>query len=87
MAKSAAGPNHDFEVVQTTLLMLTNQRLFPVTLGFYSRYASSSMIGAPQDVIGMVVTEVLISVIPLVIAFLALQNYWRGGVAVGAVRG
>lgn len=68
-------------------VMLSNQRLFPVTLGLYSMYASSSTIGAPRDVVGMVVTGVRISVIPLLIAFLALQRFWRGGVAVGAVRG
>ncbi len=35
----------------------------------------------------MVVTGVLISVIPLVIAFLALQEFWRGEAAAGVVRG
>lgn len=69
------------------LVMLNNQHLFPITLGLYSMYASSSAIGAPPNITALVVTGVLVSVIPLIIAFLALQRYWRGGVAVGAIRG
>jgi multiple sugar transport system permease protein len=69
------------------LVMLNDQHLYPITLGLYSMYASSSAIGAPPNVTALVVTGVLVSVIPLIIAFLALQRYWRGGVAVGAIRG
>jgi hypothetical protein len=35
----------------------------------------------------LAVTGVLVSVIALIIAFVALQRYWRGGAAVGAIRG
>ncbi len=69
------------------LVMLSDQRTFPVTLGLYNMYASSSSIGAPKDIIALTITGVFVSVVPLVIAFLALQRYWRGGVAVGGVRG
>jgi multiple sugar transport system permease protein len=69
------------------LVMLNDQHLYPITLGLYSLYASSSAIGAPPNVTALVVTGVAVSVIPLIIAFVALQRYWRGGVAVGAVRG
>jgi multiple sugar transport system permease protein len=69
------------------LVMLNDQRTFPVTLGLYGMYASSSSIGAPKDIVAITITGVFVSVVPLVIAFLALQRYWRGGVAVGSVRG
>jgi multiple sugar transport system permease protein len=69
------------------LVMLSNQHLYPITLGLYSMYASASTIGAKANITALVVTGVFVSVIPLVISFLALQRYWRGGVAVGAVRG
>jgi multiple sugar transport system permease protein len=69
------------------LVMLNDQSYFPVTLGLYGMYASSSTIGAPPDVTAIVITGIFISVVPLVIVFLALQKYWRGGVAVGSVRG
>jgi multiple sugar transport system permease protein len=67
--------------------MLNDQHIFPVTLGLYGMYSSSSSIGAPHDIIAITIAGVFVSVIPLVIAFLALQRYWRGGVALGSVRG
>ncbi len=69
------------------LVMLSDQNTFPVTLGLYGMYQSSSTIGAPRDIIALILMGNLVSVVPLVIAFLALQRYWRGGVAVGSVRG
>lgn len=69
------------------LIMLNDQSYFPVTLGLYGMYASSSTIGAPPDIIATIIMGVFVSVVPLVIVFLALQKYWRGGVAVGSVRG
>ena len=69
------------------LIMLNDLNTFPVTLGLYRMYASSSSIGAPRDIIALVIVGILVSVVPLVIAFLALQKYWRGGVAVGSMRG
>lgn len=69
------------------LVMLSNPRTFPVTLGLYNMYASSSAIGAPPNIVALTITGVLVSVLPLVVAFLALQRYWQGGVAVGSVRG
>jgi multiple sugar transport system permease protein len=69
------------------LVMLNDQSYFPVTLGLYGMYASSSSIGAPPDITATVIMGVFVSVVPLVIVFLALQKYWRGGVAVGSVRG
>jgi multiple sugar transport system permease protein len=69
------------------LVMLNDQSYFPVTLGLYGMYASSSTIGAPPDITAIVITGIFVSVVPLVIVFVALQKYWRGGVAVGSVRG
>jgi multiple sugar transport system permease protein len=69
------------------LVMLNDPTSFPVTLGLYGMYASSSTIGAPPEIVATVITGVFVSIVPLVIAFLALQRFWRGGVAVGAVRG
>jgi multiple sugar transport system permease protein len=69
------------------LVMLNDQSYFPVTLGLYGMYASSSTIGAPPDITAIVITGIFVSVVPLVIVFLSLQKYWRGGVAVGSVRG
>jgi multiple sugar transport system permease protein len=69
------------------LMMLNNQHLYPVTLGLYVLNGLTSEAGAPPNVVALVVVGVLISIIPLVIAFLLLQRYWRGGITVGAVQG
>jgi multiple sugar transport system permease protein len=69
------------------LMMLNNEHLFPVTLGLYTLNGLTNEAGAPPNVVALVVMGVLISIIPLVIAFLLLQRYWRGGIVVGAVQG
>ena len=34
----------------------------------------------------LIITGSLVSVIPLVIAFLSLQKYWQGGLSIGALK-
>ena len=34
----------------------------------------------------MIIIGLLVSVIPLIIAFLALQKYWQGGLSIGALK-
>jgi len=68
------------------LVMLSNNRLYPVTLGLYQLDSISSYAGAPKDIFGLLIVGVLLSVVPLIIAFLLLQRYWRSGVAAGGVK-
>ncbi len=64
------------------LMMLADDKRWPLTLGLIW---NSQLRDQPwYDV---VVTGSLISVIPLVIAFLALQRYWRSGLSAGSVKG
>jgi hypothetical protein len=42
--------------------------------------------GASSDMLALVVTGSLISIIPLVLAFLMLQRYWQSGLATGGVK-
>ena len=35
---------------------------------------------------GIIIIGALVSVIPLIIAFLALQKYWQGGLSLGALK-
>ncbi|WP_033262411.1 carbohydrate ABC transporter permease [Amycolatopsis vancoresmycina] len=65
------------------LVMLTGDRLYPVTLGLYTL---NTQITRDPDLKAVVVTGSLLSIIPLILAFLALQRFWRTGLAAGAVK-
>jgi multiple sugar transport system permease protein len=65
------------------LQMLQNQRLYPVTLGLYTW--NSQIVQAPELQM-MVIVGALVSIAPLIVAFLGLQRFWRGGLAAGALR-
>jgi multiple sugar transport system permease protein len=65
------------------LVMLSNTRLYPVTLGLYTW---NNQYGQAPQLVSYVVIGSLISVIPLVVAFLSLQRFWRSGLAAGSVQ-
>ncbi|MFF1607698.1 carbohydrate ABC transporter permease [Amycolatopsis sp. NPDC058278] len=65
------------------LVMLTSDRLYPVALGLYTL---NTQITRDPDLKAIVVTGSLLSIIPLILAFLALQRFWRTGLAAGAVK-
>lgn len=65
------------------LVMLTSERLFPVSLGMslWQGYARGYPEFAP-----LVITGSLLSLVPLIVAFVLLQRYWRAGMTEGAVK-
>ncbi len=65
------------------LVMLASDRLYPVTLGLY---ALNSQVTRDPSLKTVVVTGSLLSIVPLVIAFVALQRFWRSGLAAGSVK-
>jgi multiple sugar transport system permease protein len=65
------------------LIMLSNQRLYPVTLGLFQW---NSEIQHYPGYFGLVVTGSAVSILPLATAFLMLQRYWRTDLALGAVK-
>ncbi|WP_410626774.1 carbohydrate ABC transporter permease [Amycolatopsis sp. cmx-8-4] len=65
------------------LIMLTSDRLYPVTLGLYTL---NTQLTRDPGLKSIVVTGSLLSIIPLVLAFLALQRFWRNGLAAGSVK-
>jgi multiple sugar transport system permease protein len=70
------------------LIMLNNPRLYPVTVGLAS-WASQALgggSGSDSDMLALVVTGSLLSVVPLVVAFLLLQRYWQSGLTAGGVK-
>ncbi len=69
------------------LAMLSNTRLFPITvgLGLWQGQASANNSGG-ESLWGLIIIGSLVSVIPLVIAFLSLQKYWQGGLSLGSLK-
>lgn len=64
-------------------IMLGDDRRFPVTVGLYSLLQQGASIPALYP---LVITESLLSIIPLVALFLGLQRYWRVDLLSGAVK-
>ena len=68
------------------LAVISDNSLFPITVGL-NRWAVSSSAGAGgEQVWNLVVSGAFISVIPLIVSFLALQRYWQGGLSLGALK-
>ncbi|MDF3145749.1 MULTISPECIES: carbohydrate ABC transporter permease [unclassified Streptomyces] len=70
------------------LIMLNDPQLYPITVGLssWAAQAQNGGGGASSDMLPLVVTGSLISIVPLVIAFLLLQRYWQSGLATGGVK-
>jgi len=70
------------------LIMLNDPNLYPITVGLAS-WASQAVgggAGANSNMLALVVTGSMLSVIPLVVAFLLLQRYWQSGLTTGGVK-
>ena len=65
------------------LVMLSNRALYPVTLGLYSWQSQTSRLPILQV---LVIVGSLVSVIPLIVMFLALQRFWRNGLSAGSLK-
>lgn len=69
------------------LIMLNTPGLYPVTVGLAQWQASAAAGGGAQVLFSTVLTGSLVSIIPLIVAFLFLQRYWQSGLATGGVKG
>jgi multiple sugar transport system permease protein len=69
------------------LIMLNDPDLYPITVGL-SSWASQSVGGSGSSVelLALVVTGSLLSIIPLIAAFLLLQRYWQSGLTAGGIK-
>lgn len=64
------------------LLMLNSDELQPVTVGL-ANWREQLNAGIPYNV---TITGAFLSVIPLIVAVLALQRFWRSGLTAGSVK-
>jgi multiple sugar transport system permease protein len=69
------------------LTMLSSSKLYPVTvgIGLWEQLASSNN-GGGTSLWSLIIVGSLVSIVPLIIAFLTLQKYWQGGLAVGSLK-
>jgi multiple sugar transport system permease protein len=68
------------------LIMLNSADKFPLTVGLALWQSAAGAGGGAQALFSTVITGSLLSIIPLVIAFLFLQRYWQSGLATGGVK-
>jgi multiple sugar transport system permease protein len=69
------------------LIMLNDPSWYPITVGLSSWSAQAvGGNGANAGLLALVVTGSLLSVFPLIVAFLLLQRYWQSGLSAGAVK-
>ncbi|MCC5975422.1 MAG: carbohydrate ABC transporter permease [Rubellimicrobium sp.] len=68
------------------LVMVTDPRLMPVTVGLAQWNELASAGSGGQALFSLVITGALIGVLPVVAMFLLLQRFWQGGLASGAVK-
>ncbi|MFD4324552.1 carbohydrate ABC transporter permease [Nocardioides sp. NPDC058538] len=67
------------------LIMLSEPKLYPLTVGLTQWSAQATGANA-QPVYNLVVTGSLLTIVPLVIAFILLQRFWQSGLSAGSVK-
>jgi multiple sugar transport system permease protein len=69
------------------LVMLSESRWYPLTVGLAQWNNQASAGGGATSAFTTVITGSLLSVVPLIIAFIFLQRYWQSGLGTGGVKG
>ena len=67
------------------LIMLSEPKLYPLTVGLNQWSAQASGVGA-RPIYNLVLTGSLLTIVPLVVAFLFLQRFWQSGLTTGSVK-
>ena len=68
------------------LIVLSQEKLYPLTLGLNVWNSVTSGAGG-KPIYNLIALGSLVSVLPLLIAFVVLGKYWRGGLTAGATKG
>lgn len=68
------------------LIMLSEPTWYPLTVGLGQWSAQAVGVGA-QPIYNLVITGSLLTIIPIVVAFLFLQRFWQSGLSAGSVKG
>ncbi|MFC6018321.1 carbohydrate ABC transporter permease [Plantactinospora solaniradicis] len=67
------------------LIMLKDQNWYPLTIGLDS-WNKQAVTAGGEPVFNLVITGSLLTIVPLIAAFLLLQRYWQSGLANGSVK-
>ncbi|KJK11424.1 ABC transporter permease [Terrabacter sp. 28] len=67
------------------LIMLSDPDLYPLTIGLQLWNSQGAGIGA-QPIFNLVITGALLTIIPILLAFLFMQRYWQSGLSAGSVK-
>lgn len=67
-------------------VVLTSQKLFPITVGLTNWQVKSQAGVASEQVWNLVTSGAFLSIVPMILAFLFLQRYWVGGLTAGSVK-
>lgn len=69
------------------LVVLSSAEYFPVTVGLAQWYASATVgSGGGAALFTLVLAGALISIVPVIIAFIVMQRFWQGGLGAGGVK-
>ena len=69
------------------LVMLSEPKWYPLTVGLQQWNSQATAGGGATSAFNIVITGSLISIIPLILAFIFLQRYWQSGLGSGGVKG
>ena len=67
------------------LIMLSDPTWYPLTVGLNQWSAQATGVSA-QPIYNLVITGSLLTIVPIVVAFLGLQRFWQSGLSAGAVK-
>ncbi|MEO7123313.1 MAG: carbohydrate ABC transporter permease [Lacisediminihabitans sp.] len=67
------------------LIMLSDPTWYPLTVGL-SQWSAQATGVAAQPIFNLVITGSLLTILPIVIAFLFLQRFWQSGLSMGSVK-
>ena len=66
---------------------VASRKWYPLTVGLAQWNSQATAGGGATSAFNIVITGSLISVVPLIIAFIFLQRYWQSGLGTGGVKG
>jgi multiple sugar transport system permease protein len=69
------------------LVMLSEPKWYPLTVGLAQWNDQANASGGSTSAFNLVITGSLVSVVPLIIAFVFLQRFWQSGLGAGGVKG